>query len=305
VTAGQDASGDLVPLTLALSVRPLRSVVFVPEIDGVSWQRLFRLALTRLTSVWGGLGNLVLPEPVGDATGGELLWALVDAFDADTYHPLPVTVGDLEALSPERYQQIRKEHEEELSGYDPAFVSDHLADMLPQEPLTEFFLPEDLQRQLVRRLAPLSSENRLPVYAGDASDPPGWPLVAVDGLRPLPEVLEVFAGWPDDDLALIGAEMHGELSARLHEVLRDAGVEFREHSMSNAAVAWRAAIELGSASRLVTSPVWVSCTTSVLEHRCPGSCCVSAMRHGISRLPLPSTGWAEMRDGSPLGHART
>jgi hypothetical protein len=147
VTAGRNAGGSLVPLTLALSVRPLRSVVVVvPELEGVPWQRLFRLAITRLTSVWGGLGDLVLPEPIGDAASDELLWAILDAYDADTYHPLPVTVGDLEALSPERYQQIRKEHEDELSGYDPAFVSDHLADTLPQERLTDFWLSGDDRR---------------------------------------------------------------------------------------------------------------------------------------------------------------
>jgi hypothetical protein len=44
----------------------------------------------------------------GDGAKDEFLWALLDIFDADTFHPLPVSTSDLEELAPEFY---RRRHE--------------------------------------------------------------------------------------------------------------------------------------------------------------------------------------------------
>jgi hypothetical protein len=144
---------ELAPITVALSVRPLRSVVFVPALKEVSWQRLFRLVLQRQTSTWGGWGNLVLPLQA-NAAEDELLWALLDVYDADSFHALPVNVADLADLAPDEYQRRYEERREELADLPPEFLADHIPDELRADVVAPFLLPDPFQELLVRRLAP-------------------------------------------------------------------------------------------------------------------------------------------------------
>jgi hypothetical protein len=48
-------------LSVTLGVRPPRIGVLVPRIQGISWQRLFELAVATQSRLWGGSGNLVFP----------------------------------------------------------------------------------------------------------------------------------------------------------------------------------------------------------------------------------------------------
>lgn len=234
----------LAPLTIALSVRPLRSVIFVPRLREVPWQRLFRFVLRVQSGVWGGWGNLVLPLTLDEANENELLWKVLDAFDADSYHSLPVNVGDLAELAPDEYQRRYQQRREELADLSPEFLVDHIPDELRTEVVAPFLLPEALQELLVRRLAPLATDNRrLPVY-GELADPPAWPLVAIEHLRPLPTELRVYTGWSDEDLALMGVSAHGELTPRLRQALTDAEVKVNEQDIANPHAAWRMALEL-------------------------------------------------------------
>jgi hypothetical protein len=214
---------NLSAVSVALSVRPLRSVVFVPEVEGVAWQRLFRMALRCHTATWGGWGNLALPLPSEDCAEDELFWALLDAFDADTFHAMPVTVGDLEWLSPQRYSERRAERERELVDW-PEGVAAHAAEELRRELVTPAVLPGSAHELLRARVAPLAITPEVSTGDPYTSDLPPWPLTAAERLRPLPSQLHTGPCFPDDDLALIDAAAHGELSPRLHEVLTKADV---------------------------------------------------------------------------------
>lgn len=70
--------------------------------------------------------------------------------------------------------------------------------------------------------------------------------MAVENLRPLPEELDVFVGWPGEDLGLIGAATHGELSTRLRSKLTHDGVKVNDLPLSAQFSAWSAALELRS-----------------------------------------------------------
>ena len=234
---------DLAPLTVALSVRPFRSVVFVPVLEEVTWQAMFRFALRCQTATWGGWGNLVLPMPGGDGSEDELLWALLDVFDADTFHSLPVSTGDLEELAPDFYRRRHEAVQQELKKISFG-EEERVSEQLRAEQLAPLMLAEDLQELLIRRVAPLSGENRLSPFIREAGDPPEWPLVAAEKLKPLPATVEVFTGWPDDDLALLGAAVHGELSPRLRAQLTAAGMKVNETAVTGGSSAWDSAIEL-------------------------------------------------------------
>lgn len=249
----------LTPLTVALSLRPFHSVIFVPQLPGIPWQSLYRLALRGQTATWGGWGNLVLPMPSGDGADEALLWALLDVFDADAFHSLPVRVADLKELAPDYYRQLF-ERAHSSAPAAPGSNSEGWAAMvtgqLDQQQLVPFLLSEELQKLLVRRVAPLSAhDGGLPVIFGEAADPPSWPLVAVEELKHLPEEVSVDTGWPDDDLALMGALVQGEFSPRLRDKLESEGMSIRERQVHSPASAWQTAFEPGPrvASQELTS----------------------------------------------------
>jgi len=214
---------NLSAVSVALSVRPLRSVIFVPDVEGVAWQRLFRLALRCHTATWGGWGNLALPVPNEDSAEDELFWALLDAFDADTFHAMPVTVGDLEWLAPERYSARRAERERELADW-PEGVAAQAAQELRRELVASAELPPSVHELLRARVAPLAITPGVSTSDPYTSDLPPWPLTAAERLRPLPKQLNAGPYFADDDLALVDAAAHGELSPRLHEMLTTADV---------------------------------------------------------------------------------
>lgn len=154
--------GAVFPATLALSVRPVRTVSFVPELEEVPWQRMFRFSLRVQAATWGGWGNLLLPAPKGDASEDLLLWTLLDVFDADVFLPQLVRVGDLEELAPERYEKLEQDRRQELADLNPQFEFDErLRKEFRDEVRSDIFLPKDLQRLLVRRAAPLSVNGEL------------------------------------------------------------------------------------------------------------------------------------------------
>jgi hypothetical protein len=143
----------LTPLSVALSPRPFRAVVFVARVPGVPWRALYRFALRCQTATWGGWANIVLPMPQGDASDDELLWALLDVFDADTYHSLPVRPQDLEDLAPDFY----RETVEEASHGLPASFDTQMLGARRAHQLVPLMLDDELQRHLVQRVAPYLS----------------------------------------------------------------------------------------------------------------------------------------------------
>ncbi|MGO9901775.1 MAG: hypothetical protein ACLP0J_19280 [Solirubrobacteraceae bacterium] len=201
----------------------MRSVLFVPATEGVAWQRLFRLAFRCQTATWGGWGNLALPLPDEGCENDELLWALLDVFDADTFHVLVPTVGELEWLAPERYRARYAERQRELMGY-PKEVAAQAAEELRREALVRAELPQRVQKLLLARVAPLPGAPGTSTSGLYTDDVPPWPLTAAERLKPGPTELYVGPDFADDDLALMVAATHGELSPRLHEALTGADV---------------------------------------------------------------------------------
>ena len=218
---------DLGQLTLSLSVRPLRSVIFVPEVESIAWQKLFRAALRIHTATWGGWGNLVLPVPEGDGADDELLWPVLDAFDADLLHGLLLTVADMEALAPDFYAVRFDAVKQAFEGTALSDVEDIVNELSTQRVGPAEFDGE-FQKLLLERVAPLGGSVGMPTLLYDARDPPPWPLVDAEQLRPLRMMLRRYSSWPDDDLALIAAANHGELTDGLAKRLRDEGVDVRD-----------------------------------------------------------------------------
>ena len=234
---------ELSPITVALSARPVRSVVFVPTLQEVSWQALFRFAIRVQTASWGGFGNLVLPMPGGGVAEDEVLWAVLDAFDADVFARLMVTVGDLEELAPEFHADYMERQREHLRERLPGQPLNGLIETVNNAQLVHPLIPDELQDMLIRRVAPLSGSTGLALLAGAVSDPPNWPLVPVEKLRPQPKELRLRSEWPTEDLALMGALAHGELSLRLRNELTTAGVSLKVEPVASMGDAWRAALE--------------------------------------------------------------
>lgn len=208
------------PITVALSVRPIRSVILVPEVERIPWQSLFRFACQCHTATWRGSGNLILPVPKGYGSENRLFWDLVDLFDADTFHGLPVRVGDVETLAPDYYRARFAERKAELIDAVPKELESKVAQELAHEPVVGMDLDEGLEDLLRRRVAPLVTATGLPGFRYDAADPPPWPLTSAERLRPLPSELVLMEEWPNDAVALINASTNGEMSPRLVETLR-------------------------------------------------------------------------------------
>lgn len=95
-------------LRVGLGVRPPRVAIGIPAVKGISWPRLFEIAIAAQTRTWGGLGNLVFPL-TDRSMDSELFWALADRFDADAWTTYLVTVADMETLNPKWYR-ARMDH---------------------------------------------------------------------------------------------------------------------------------------------------------------------------------------------------
>ncbi len=70
------------PAYVSLTARPQRTMVFVPELPGVSWPAIWAGALANQTPIWGGSSNVLVPLYDGVADE-ELLWALAELHDLD------------------------------------------------------------------------------------------------------------------------------------------------------------------------------------------------------------------------------
>ena len=128
----------------------------------------------------------------------------------------------MEWLAPEHYRERLAERERELIGY-PTEVAAQATEELCREPLVRPELPQRVQELLLARVAPLSGAPGVPTFGPYTGDMPAWPLTAAERLKPLPTELYIGPSWDDDDLALMVAATHGDLSPRLSEALTKAG----------------------------------------------------------------------------------
>ena len=164
-------------LSVSLSVRPARVGVFVPRVPGISWMRLFELAIATQMRSWGGTGHLVFPM-TADFADRELFWALADRLDADSWAAYGVSVQDLETLDPrwhaEHLSQLRKQlHDLDDEAVEQFFEEHRHAIALDDLPADEQVVP------VRRRLAPLHHTQDEPLEMTSDVNAPHWPFVDV------------------------------------------------------------------------------------------------------------------------------
>jgi hypothetical protein len=209
------------PINVTLLARPPRACVLVGQRSGFDWQTLFTAAIGAVTRLWGAPGNPLLPLPDTPAQC-ELFWALVALLDPDVYLHHQPHWDDLEELAPEIYGRQRAAIEKELTRIDAdiSFADEHLK--LPIDPQG---LPEELQRELVARTAPLHLDGDF-MYTLLSSERAGiHPLTDASLLRPLPEsVIEPAASIDPLERLLLATEF-GTLSPQLRRDLAEAGTE--------------------------------------------------------------------------------
>ena len=203
----------------------MRSVILVPSAGDITWQAAFRKALLCHVATWGGCGNLVLPMLTNRDPHEELFWSLLDVFDPDTIHGLPLNVGDVEMFAPDVFRAKYETGKRELLASVPTELETQASEDFANRHVVGTDLSGDFQELLKKRLAPLSAVSGMPGFRYDASDPPHWPLTASEKIRPLPDELVLKIGWPTDDLAVMNAGTRGEMSPRLVTELRKAGVK--------------------------------------------------------------------------------
>jgi hypothetical protein len=210
------------PLSFATTVRPARAAVFVPEVEGVGWLGMFRLSLRTQVGWWGGNGNLVLPMPSSDRCADhELLWQLLDVFDADTYLVQQVTVGDFRDLAPEIHRDLEERRRNDLRTAGFTDPDSHLDDF-DDEPVDVGELGEGFRELLVRRLAPLNHDGHpMPSY-GRAGDHAESLFTDVAALRPLPSRVRVLHAELPPETNLLVAATIGELTPAVRERVEDA-----------------------------------------------------------------------------------
>ena len=213
------------PIAAALSIRPMRSVILVPSAGDIPWQAAFRKGLLCHVATWGGCGNLVLPMLTDRDPHEELFWSLLDVYDPDTIHGLPLKVGDVDTFAPDVFRAKYETRKRELLASVPKELEAQAAEDFANRHVVGTDLSGDFQELLKKRLAPLSAVSGMPGFRYDASDPPHWPLTASEKIRPLPDELVLKIGWPTDDLAVMNAGTRGEMSPRLVTELRKAGVK--------------------------------------------------------------------------------
>ncbi len=180
----------------------------------------------------------------------ELFWSLLDVYDADTVHGLPLQVGDVATLAPDLYRERFEKKKRELLGSVPQELEEQVSEDFANQPIVGTDLSNEFQERLEKRVAPLSAVSGLAGFRYDASDPPHWPRTSSEKVRPLPDELVLKIGWPTDDLAVMNAGTRGEMSPRLVEELRKAGVTVLMQNVDPASM-WMDAVVPGRGA-----PMW-------------------------------------------------
>jgi hypothetical protein len=181
------------PLSGTLVSRPVRVCVFVPDIEGVPWERLVEHALASQMRVWGGTSNLVVPTG-WEVADDEVFWRVVDRYDPDIVGLHVPVYGDLEDVAPDQYGQALARLEERLTelGFDEDAQANEKS-RFRNQPAWMWDISSALRSQLVKRVAPLHLNETGPrdVHL-DGTSEPAYPLVDVTALREIPgSVLDI------------------------------------------------------------------------------------------------------------------
>jgi hypothetical protein len=222
------------PLTSVLVARPVRVCAFVPDIQGLPWERLVEHALAVQTRVWGGGANLVVP--LGwELADDELFWRLIDQFDPDVIAEYAPTFADFEELDPDRFAADVQTAREQMAGQGlgPETQEAELA-RRREDPILDWHLSDNLSTKLVERVAPLHLDDLGPrTVIANGTHPIGYPLTDVASLRELPTAVADVATTLGDRQQLELTAVVGRLLPSLKRDLADHPVAIGESIINN------------------------------------------------------------------------
>jgi hypothetical protein len=218
---------SLRPAELRLTVRPPRRLVFVPLSEELPWQYSFAGALANQCTVWGGIGDLVLPLDAA-TSDSEVFWAIAALHDADVYELHTPTTGDLQILAPILYERRHSQVAAQID--DPGIEPEAVARYLEGEALAEQRLGRRFVKDIMRRLGPMCDYD----MGVESTASIGYaPAIGVGDLLELPEqIRQTTTSLGPDAAALLAAEF-GLLPPDLGSMLAERGCVLKPRSVDN------------------------------------------------------------------------
>jgi len=178
---------------------------------------------------WGGAADLLVPVS-GDAVVHEAIWPLIEMFDADFWATYNRTRREFMLADPAGFESWLEgkaaawadEHESSPAQARTMFTADRILDA----PVGHLQLSDELLGEIKRRTAPVlwpEADVHVGYYGADTT--PGFPIIDVSELRPLPVRVQVMdtASLPSA-LRVLVAMKCGGLAPRQQARVRRAGV---------------------------------------------------------------------------------
>ena len=223
----QSEEHPLVYHELSRHVRPAR-VISAFEDTGRDWGHSALRMLENYSLTWGGARGLLIPVSNGGSVH-EALWPLIEMFDADIWAVYNRTLRGCRLADPDRFESDLQGWVAdwvERNGGTPEqarlmFTTDYQLDSVDGR----LELSETLLDEIKRRTAPVMLRDQVDAYYFGADITPGYPLMNVCGLRPLPDHVTVLdtSGLPPALRVLIAMKCGG-LGPRQLDQLEDADI---------------------------------------------------------------------------------
>ena len=222
----QNAEHDLVYRELARNIRPPRVITALEHlVEG--WEYPALRMLENYSVTWGGAGGLLIPV-TAEGSVHEALWPVMEIFDADLWAVYHRTLRDHMLSDPGTFEQRLHEealgrvqrHGETVESARAMLTADHVLN----ETEGQFRLSPELLEQITRRTAPVLHDDSIPPHLFSADGSPGWLLMNVCALRPLPDRVTVMdTSRLPLPLRVLVAMRCGGLGPRQQRLLENAG----------------------------------------------------------------------------------
>jgi hypothetical protein len=117
-----------------------------------------------LTKLWGGSHCVVIPTD--GKTIDDEFWAILSSHDPDIFCRYQPTGADQKAREPAEFEKLVTAHVQNYAAQNevaPDQVRDQIEKALFEEPFDEWSISDELNRQLLLRLAPFHFDKRQPM----------------------------------------------------------------------------------------------------------------------------------------------
>lgn len=146
--------------TVLASVRPARIAVLIDQRDE-DWQAICLRVIEFLSTAWGGSYNIIIPTDVVNIS--DTFWQILDAFNPDYFFFYYKTGEDIKLDHPEKFQERLEarlqQYLRDSPGMDISYARQQIDKLLLDHHLISE-IPDTLQLQMKKRLAPFHFENR-------------------------------------------------------------------------------------------------------------------------------------------------